>query len=503
MSIRGYGEGVKNAITAWTRQFIRRFDSEAPKQVALVQWARSDQEFLPAALSILETPASPVRIGLLWAICLLMGFAILFGFFGRIDILAVAQGKIQPTGRVKTIQPLETGRVVAIHVENGQHVAAGEVLVELDPAEAVADEQASMSALAAYKAERLRRRAAIAEAESLLNRETPKVVWPEDIPPAIREREQRVLDGDLRQLRVSAQSYDTQIAQKKNEERRLENTIAAEETLIATLQQRVAMRKALLARGSTPKAAVLDALETLQAQETQLATQKGQLLEARTGQEVLAHERQKTIDTFIADNSQKLSEAERQIDDFEQKFAKAHVKTDHMRLVSPIAGTVLGLSVTTKNQVLTTSEELMRIVPDDTGLEIEAYLENKDIGFVAPGQAAIVKIESFPFTRFGTLDATVTRVAHDAIPQPDAQAAEGNSLKPPKSDYFAGAQRVQNLYFPATLRAQKASMSVDGAEIPLSPGMAVTVEIKTGKRRILEYLFSPLVETASRAMRER
>ena len=146
----------------------------------------------------------------------------------------------------------------------------------------------------------------------------------------------------------------------------------------------------------------------------------------------------------------------------------------------------------------------MRIVPDDAGLEIEAYLENKDMGFVSTGQPAIVKIESFPFTRYGTLDATVTRVAHDAIPEPDAQSTEGNPAKPPpKNDYFAGAQRVQNLVFPVTLHAQKASMSIDGAEIPLSPGMSVTVEIKTGKRRILEYLFSPLVETAARAMRER
>ena len=473
------------------------------KALTLVKWARSDQEFLPAALSILETPASPVRIGLLWAICLLAGFAILWSYFGRIDILAVAQGKIQPTGRVKTIQPLETGRVVAIHVENGQHVQAGDVLVELDPAEAAADEHASGSALAAYKAEALRRGAALSAAETDPTGETPKIAWQGDIPAPISEREERVLKGDLRQLRVSVQSYEAQIAQKKDEERRLESTIAAERALIDTLQQRVAMRRALLARGSTPKAAVIDAMETLQTQQTQLATQEGQLQEARAAQEVLVKERQKAIDSFIADNSQKLGEAERQIDDYEQKFAKAHVKTGHMTIASPISGTVLGLTVTTKNQVLTSSEELMRIVPDGAGLEIEAYLENKDIGFVASGQPAVVKIESFPFTRFGTLDATVERVAHDAIPQPDAQSIEGNPTKPPRNDYFAGAQRVQNLFFPVTLRAQKSTMSVEGEEIPLTPGMAVTVEIKTGKRRILEYLFSPLVETASRAMRER
>jgi hemolysin D len=279
--------------------------------------------------------------------------------------------------------------------------------------------------------------------------------------------------------------------------------VGSQKILLETLQQRVAMRRALLARGSTPKAAVIDALESLQTQQTALATQQGQLIEARTAQEVLAKERQKAIDSFIAENGQKLAEAERQIDDLEQKSAKAHAKTGHMSLTSPIAGTVSGLSVTSINQVLTTSEELMRIVPDDAGLEIECYLQNKDIGFVKNGQPAIVKIESFPFTRYGSLDAKVTRVAHDAIPEPDAQTIEGNPAKPPKPGYFAGAQRVQSLVFPVTLQAERAAMNIDGVEVPLSPGMAVTVEIKTGKRRILEYLFSPLVETASRAMKER
>lgn len=470
----------------------------------MVKWARSDQEFLPAALSILETPPSPIRIGLLWAICLAMTCAILWSYFSYIDILAIAQGKIQPTGKVRTIQPLDTGRVLAIHVQNGQHVATGDILVELDPAEAVADEQASTSVYSAFKAERLRRQAAIAAVEHGLNQSTSAIDWPDDIPLSIRERETRVLKGEIAQLRISVQALDAQIAQKRDEERRLEATIRSEEQLIETLKQRVEMRKALFVRNSTPKAAVIDATETLQVQQTALAAQRGQLLEARSAQNVLAKDRQKTVDAFVAENSQKLAEAERQADDLEQRATKARAKTGHMTLRSPIDGVVLGLSVTTKNQVVTTSEELMRIVPDGETLEIEAYLANRDIGFVKPGQPAIVKVESFPFTRYGVLDATVTRVAHDAIPEPDAQLVEGNPTRPHKNaGYFNGGQRVQNLVFPVTLLSQKGVMNIDGVDVPLLPGMAVSVEIKTGKRRILEYLFSPLVETASRAMRER
>ena len=145
----------------------------------------------------------------------------------------------------------------------------------------------------------------------------------------------------------------------------------------------------------------------------------------------------------------------------------------------------------------------MRIVPDGTELEIEAYVENKDIGFVEAGQPAIVKIESFPFTRYGVFEAKVARVAHDAIPEPDAQTVEGNPAKTTKSSYFGGAQRTQNLVFPVTLTLARKTMDIDGAHIPLRPGMAATVEVKTGKRRILEYVFSPLVETVSSAMKER
>jgi hemolysin D len=145
----------------------------------------------------------------------------------------------------------------------------------------------------------------------------------------------------------------------------------------------------------------------------------------------------------------------------------------------------------------------MRIVPEGATLEIEAYLANKDVGFVKPGQKAVVKIESFPFTRYGTLEATVGRVASDAIPEPEAQQAEGDEARRQKEKTFGGGQRTQNLVFPVTLKPARTKMNIDGQTIPLTPGMAVSVEIATGNRRILEYIFSPLVETASQAMKER
>ena len=155
-----------------------------------------------------------------------------------------------------------------------------------------------------------------------------------------------------------------------------------------------------------------------------------------------------------------------------------------MLLTAPVAGTVQALSITSIGQVVMPGEEVMRIVPSEDGLEIECYMPNKDIGFIKPGQEAVVKVESFPFTRYGTLPAHVTRVSREAIPEPDAQQQEADPGRSPHSTLAAGAQRVQNLFFPVTLTLEKRTITTDGEEIPISNGMAVTVEIKTGYRRI-------------------
>ncbi|MGZ9116073.1 MAG: HlyD family type I secretion periplasmic adaptor subunit, partial [Methylocystis sp.] len=384
----------------------------------------SDKEFLPAALEILETPPSPVHMGFMLTICVFVVVALLWSFFSHIDVVAVAQGKIQPAGRIKVVQPVETGKIIKIFVENGAAVKAGELLVELEPSEARAEEAASAAAFASFEAEALRRRAALAAAEAGNYGAAPIINWPANIPVLYRSREERVLKGDFAQLAASANSLTAQLAQKQAESKRLEQTIAAQEALVDTLRQRVAMRESLFNQKAGTKTALIDARETLQYHSTSLATQKGQVAEIAANLKVLESEKEKAIETFVSDNGQKLLEAERQADEAEQKLAKARVRVAHTKLTSPIDGIVFGSTVTTTGQVVTASEEIMRIVPAGAPLEIEAYLENKDIGFVAVGQSAVVKVESFPFARYGTIDATVTRVSSDAIPQPDVQAQE-------------------------------------------------------------------------------
>ena len=474
----------------------------APAPVKRPPVTREDSDFLPAALEILETPPSPTRTAFLITICAFVTGSLIWAYFGHIDIIASARGKIQAAGRTKIIQPFETGKVAAVLVQNGQSVKAGDVVLELDTTDAKADEAAATAGLYAYRSEALRRSAAL-DAVARPNFRIVPVAWPRDFPETNRIREDRVLLGDVGQLSAAVGSFDAQIRQKDAERKRLEGTISSQKDLIDVLQQRVDLRAKLVVTGAGPLTSLIDAKENLNFHTSNYTTSKGQLQESVAGVDVLKSDRAKTIEGFVAEQRQKLAEAERQSDDFEQKQAKARARLSHLTFRSPIDGTIASTTVTTPGQVVTVGEEVVRITPDDAVLEIEAYLENKDIGFVKVGQEAHIKIESFPFTRYGTVPAKVLRVASDAIPDQDATSIEGDPAKATKSSGFAGAQRTQNLVFPVTLKPGTTVMNAGDTAVPLSPGMSVTVEILTGHRRILEYIFSPLVETGSKALKER
>jgi hemolysin D len=463
----------------------------------------SDREFLAPALEIVETPPSPVHVAFLWIICALVVAALGWAYFGRVDIVAAAQGKFQPTGQVKVVEPLETGRVEDIRVGDGSFVRAGDVLIELDRSAALAERDGARAELASVRAEILRRRTALSAAQARRFDASPAIDWPGDAAPGLRERETRVLAADLGQLAANVASFDAERTQKTAEGDKLRETIATQKNLVATLQERVNMRAKLVEEKAGARAAVIDATETLQYQITQEAKQEQDLASLTAGLEVIDRNSDKAVQDFISDNAQKLGDAERRAEDVEQRLAKAEAALDHLTLRAPIAGRVQSSVITNVGQVVSSGQEIMRIVPENSGLEIQAYVRNREMGFVSVGQEAVVKVESFPFTRYGVINARVTRVARDAIPEPDANAIEGDPTRVSNAVGFAGGERTQNLVFPVVLKPDAETIMVDGVPEPLTSGMAVTVELKTGARRMLEYLFAPLVEVASKAMRER
>ena len=465
----------------------------------------TDREFLPAALELLETPPSPVSIAGIWLICSAVIVALVWSYFGKLDIHAVAQGRIQPSGRSKVIQPVEAGKVVAIFVENGTRVKSGDILLELDPTETGADRQSQTRDLESARAEAARRRVAIKVARDTDRSLAPKpIAFDPTISDAVRNREELVLAGDLGQLKSSRSNQVAQLAERIATKEKLTASIQSREKVIALAKERVDMRTQLNDQGSLSRALVIEVLSQYEAQVTTQIAEKGQLVETEAAINTVASKIEELISQFVSDQSGKLAEAERKADRIAQDLVKATAKNEHATLKAPITGTVQQLAVSTVGQVVSGAQSLMTIVPSDGPIEIEAMIQNQDIGFVEPGQDAVIKIEAFPFTRYGSISGKVARVSRDAVEERDALAmADPMQAARPGGASGGAGSKGPSLVFPAMVRLEKSTINVDGKEIALSPGMSVTVEILTGQRRAIDYVLAPLREVASNSARER
>ena len=471
-----------------------------------------DREFLPAAMEILETPPAPMPVALMLTLCGFILLALLWSFVGRLDIHAVALGKIETSSRSKVIQPLDSGKVSRIYVENGTKVKAGQVLVEFDAAEAAADEKAASEGLEANRAEIARRVVAIDFARTIPETITsdvnlnsvPEVNWDNTTSQSLKIREMAVLSADLSHLGESLQNIGKQMAQKQATRERLNLSIGFQNKLIKTMLERVGVREESIKLSVGTKINLFDAREALEKSQSALASDQGQLLETQAALEELSSQKRKTISQFIADNQGRLSEAARKADETAQQLNKARAKLARTGLSSPIDGTVQQLALTTQGQVVTTGQQLMVIIPDGDRLQVEIFVSNLDIGFVKLGQEAAIKVDAFPFTRFGTLNGKVIRIAKDAIDEQDARRSQANSTALTNAGGAGGgAGQPQNFVFPVTLELYETAMKIDNVVVPLTPGMTVTAEIKTDSRSVISYLLSPISKVTSEAMKER
>ena len=379
------------------------------------------------------------------------------------------------------------------------------MLVELDRSAAEADVEGARAELASARAEILRRKAALVAARAhrfdpppddrLAGRRRAGVARARG--PGSRRRS-RAIGRDPRLVRRRAGAKDRRARQAAARPSRRRRTSSRRCRSASTCARSSSKRR------PGAKAAVIDATETLQYQITQQAKQEQDLASLSAGLDVIARDSDKAVQAFVSDDAQKLEDAERRVEDVEQRLAKAQAELDHLTLRAPIAGRVQSSIITNVGQVVASGQEIMRIVPEDSGLEIEAYVRNRDIGFVSVGQEAVVKVESFPFTRYGAIKAHVVAHRQGRDSRARRQCDRGRSdarLATRPALPAASAPRIWCSRW-CSSRTPRRSRSTASRE-PLTSGMAVTVELKTGARRMLEYLFSPLVEVASKAMRER
>lgn len=460
--------GLRHHLAVWRTSL-----AEAANESPATQRTREELAFLPAVLEVQETPPSPHGRALIYIIVALFAFALIWATFGKVDIIAVAKGKIVPSDRSKVIQPLESGLIRAIHVKDGQWVRRGEVLIELDPTASTAEEQRLTNEQQATVLEALR-------LKSVLEQRTAFKSPPGFDPNLARLQQQQLVD-QLAEHTARTESARLVIAQRSASIEAIKASIDGLEKTVPMLEQKAEAYKKLVGKQHAPHLTYLEAEEQRISKSQELARDRHRL-----AQEVAAlAEAQRNLDAIVSEfkkaRRNELSLAETKMKSLSKEVIKAEAKAIQQTLVAPIDGVVQQLAVHTVGGVVTPAQQLLVIAPREGQLEVEAYVENKDIGFVSEEQATEVKVESFPFTRYGTIKGNVISLSRDAVP-------------------------VENtgFFFSARVSMNQTDVVVEnGKRVPLSPGMNVTVEIKTGTRRLIEYFLSPLLQAAHESARER
>lgn len=451
--------------------------------------------FLPAALEITESPPSPIGRAIGATIIAVFCVALLWASFGSVDIVATATGKIVPSGRTKLIQPFETGVVRAIHVGDGQSVKAGDVLIELDATMIEADQERQKSDLVAAELDVARLRAALAE--------DPLAAFhpPQGASPAHIEMHRQFLINQRAEQDAKLAEIGRQQGQKEAERSTTSASVAKIQATIPVLQERVDLHKTLLDKGLASKVTYLSELQDLVGLQQDIVVQQSRLREVDAAIALLKETREKTAVEYRRTVYDALAKAEQKAAGLAQDLIKAEQRTKLQRLTAPVDGVVQQLAVHTVGGVVTPAQALAVVVPTESHLEIEAMLSNRDIGFVHSGQKAEIKVDTFNFTRYGLLHGNVLSVSSDAITRDRQQSASNERAAGAMAN--TSEPKGQDLECAARVSLDRTDMRVDEKLVKLGPGMAVTVEIKTGARRIISYVLSPLAKYEQEALRER
>jgi hemolysin D len=423
----------------------RNRNQELPKR-----YRASEAEFLPASLALIEKPVSPTARATGLLLTLLLLSAILWSLASSVDIVVKATGKIVPSGRTKSIASVDVASVRAIHVVEGQSVHAGDVLIELDAGAFEADERKAESALDAARLEMARSRALIAAIDT---GRAPVLAPIRGISGEAFTRATAHLSGQYR-------DYLAKLTQLEGEIERYSGVL--------NLAQDRARKYADLAR--TQDVSADSASEKLQA----AVDLEGQLAEARNARwSHIADTRRQAFES--------LTDAGKVVASATEDAARAVSHARLLTLRAPVDGFVQQLTVHTTGGVVPMAQSLLSIVPREDGIEVEGYVDDKDIGFVREGQSAEVKVDAFDYTRHGMIHGWVESVSKDAI---DADDEHGPTYR-------------------AKIRLDHPFILIDGRPVRLTAGMSVSVEIKTGTRRVIEYVLSPLLKYRRESLHER
>ncbi len=432
-----------------------------------------ETEFLPSILEVTEQPASPVGRAVLWTLVALLIVGGIWVCVGEVDEVAVANGKVIPVGNVKIVQSQNKGAIKELDVKEGDYVEEGQTLLVLDTTKTQADVDQLKKQAAYYGMTVDRLQAEMQDAPFTPPADPEGLLERKDIEAQVTLYESRraKLAADqeknlaaVQQAAAGVEGSQAQLAKY----RALQQVAEEKEARLQELMEEDAISYFQLLEA---RATRVEYQRNAEATEKSILEQQGKLAEAR---DLLAT----TDSTYRQDTMSQLVEAKAKYNATEEELKKAADTNQQSVIVAPISGRVNQLAVHTLGGVVSEGQALMMVVPDDATLEIEAYADNKDIGFIQQGQSAEVKVETFNFQKYGMVNATVDEISPDA----------GSNVQD-KETY----QKYR-----LTLGLEN-----DDSGIDLTPGMNVSAEIKIKKKKIIDFFLDPFRKYKDEALRER
>lgn len=433
-----------------------------------------DYDFLPTIVAVMERPVAFYTRIVSALIILLTVIAGLWAFFSKVDIVVSAQGEIVPAGRVKVVQAAEQGIVRKIFVDDGTLVETGEDLIELDGT--------------ASRADQTRLRIERDRATLKVQRLRAELGQPVEVG-AGTNLSPRAIETERELYEANEEHFADTVA--RLESKRLEASAAQEvsqrqadklRTRIGHLQSTLARKRDQADAGLIPGQEVEDVQFKLQAARKELRVQEEKTRQAtirlNAAKETLrSADRERRSRVY-----RELAAAEHELESVEQDLIKAGQRLKRQVVKAPVSGVVQQLSVHTLGAFVQRGEQLLVIVPEDVGLQMDARIPNKDIGFVERGHPARIKVDAFEFTRYGHIDGRLQWVGSDAM-----------------------VDEQKGPVYPARVSLSSTSMPNRAGErdAVVVPGMQATADIVIGQRRLMEYFIAPLLRYRDESLRER
>jgi hemolysin D len=469
--VQGSSDFLKRYAVIFGAVWAERKSLDAPSRTP------DEVAFLPAHLELTETPVSPASRWVMRSIIAFFCVALLWACIGELDIVAVAPGKTIVSSGTKVIQSAETAVVRRILVRDGQAVKQGDLLIELDSTATGADLTRAGEALVNA---RLATARLSALSMALDSGSPPSIDEVPGVPESRLAPERSLARSQFDTYRARSEGLQANIAQRQAELRTAEATIPPLEESAAIARSRSEDFKRLLENKYVGRHDYLLREQERITADRDLAMQRNRVQEIRSSLSSAEEELRVLIADMRQQTLDQLRQANEQVGQLTPEVFRTEQRDGLMALRAPVDGTVQQLAVHTVGGVVTPAQPLLSVVPSNEAVEVEVMILNKDIGFVVPGQYATIKIDSFPYTRFGYANGKLVSVSDDAIQD------ERLGL------VFAGRVRIDG------------GLKMIGQEPRrLSPGMTLTAEIKTGRRRAIDYLLSPLNSAADESLTER